>query len=55
MPVLASYVTDRERFGVSDEIMAHVVCLPVFVGLTEDEVEYVARSLKEALVDSSRS
>ena len=54
-PVMARYVVDPERYRVSDEIMSHVICLPVFVGLTEDQVAYVVRSLKETLLESTRS
>ena len=48
-PVFAPFVSDPLRFGRSEAIMAHLICLPVSVGLENLTVAYVAERLDEAL------
>jgi dTDP-4-amino-4,6-dideoxygalactose transaminase len=48
-PVLGQYVSDRSRFSPSDQAMGKLICLPVFVGLTSDDIARVVRSLQECL------
>lgn len=48
-PALAPYANDRGRFMPSDQAMATLICLPVFIGLTAADVERVVSSLRACL------
>lgn len=41
--------TDGESFPETDYVVSHHVCLPLYFGLTDDQVEYVADSLDRAV------
>jgi dTDP-4-amino-4,6-dideoxygalactose transaminase len=51
-PVFQKWIGGDDDFRPSDEIMAHMICLPLFVGLDDVGVEYVVASLKTALVEA---
>ena len=40
-------------FPVADDILKRILCLPIHVGLSDDDVSYVIRCLKEELDDNS--
>jgi dTDP-4-amino-4,6-dideoxygalactose transaminase len=49
-PCYASLGYSGEGFGNSLECFKRGICLPTWVGLTEEQIRYVSESLKEALV-----
>lgn len=48
-PVLGSYVENRSRFLLSDHAMAHLLCLPIFLTITQAQMEYVVEGLKKCI------
>jgi perosamine synthetase len=39
------------QFPVADTVLKHTCCLPIYSQMTDDEVDYVSRSLKTTLAD----
>lgn len=49
-PVFQRWIREDDDFRRSEEIMARMICLPLFVGLEGADVGYVVGALKTALV-----
>jgi perosamine synthetase len=50
-PVFQKWIRESDDFRRSEEIMARMICLPLFVGLEDADVGYVVGCLKTALVE----
>lgn len=53
-PCYASYGYRDEEFAHSQDCFSRGICLPTWVGLSENQVRYVSETLKEALVKTKK-